>query len=158
MTCPEFQFTYDHIQKLLDRRQTATAFYFSVNTGILAALGFLLQEGSFNGGWWTGILAVLLIVGYITCCIWRSTVHYFGKLLDWWYERLRELEASKPEDKQLVTQEYKALYSDKKRSSVTKLLLVLNWTFSVLYIVAAVGLIVNWLALLKVLPIAPILP
>ena len=154
----EFQFTYDHIQRLLDRRQAANAFYFSVNTGILAALGFLLQQRSLNGDWWTGILFVLLLVGSITCWIWRATVHHFGRLLDWWYARLRDLEAGKPENRQLITYEYEALYCARQRSSVTWLLLVLNWTFTVLYIVAAGGLVVNWLGLFGVLPISPLFP
>ena len=68
-------------------------------------------------------------------------------LLDWWYRHLRRLEASKPRDKQLITQEYEDLYTSKKRISTTKLMLVLANTLSGLYLVFALGLFVSWLAM-----------
>jgi hypothetical protein len=72
MSRSEFEFAYDHIQKLLERRQAATSFYFSVNTGVMAALGLLLKDYELTGRCWTGVVAVLLIAGFFACWIWQG--------------------------------------------------------------------------------------
>ena len=146
-SCPEFQFAYNHIERLIDRRQADTVFYLSVNTGLLAALGFLTQSADLSSLWWVGALAALLIAGFIACRIWHSIIRHFDTLLDWWYGQLRRLEASKPQDKQLITQEYEDLYTDRKRISATKLMKVLANTLSVLYAFFALGLLLSWLAM-----------
>jgi len=157
MSRSEFEFAYDHIQKLLERRQAATSFYFSVNTGVMAALGLLLKDYNL-GGWWTVVIAVLLIAGFIACWIWRCLIRHYAGLLDWWYARLRDLEESKPKNRQLITREYEDLYRSKGRHSITRLVLTLNWTFSVLYAIFAVGLLLSWLASCKLITIPAVMP
>jgi hypothetical protein len=72
-------------------------------------------------------------------------------LLDWWYARLRELEASMPDSARLVTREYQDLYiaaKDRKpseRIGMKKHELVLSWIFTGLYIAFATGVVWNWL-------------
>ena len=47
---------------------------------------------------------MLMLAGFVACWIWRSLIHQDRKRLDWWWARLRELEAEKPEQLQLVTE------------------------------------------------------
>ena len=42
-TPDEFQLAFSHVEKLIDRRQSTTSFYLSVNTGILAVIGLLVN-------------------------------------------------------------------------------------------------------------------
>jgi hypothetical protein len=141
----EFQLTLAHIEKLLDRRQSTTSFYLSINTGILAVVGLLLQD-SLSRGWLAGSILLLLCAGFIVCWIWRSLLRQYEILLKWWYARLRELEAAMPDSAKLVTREYQDLYvaaKDRKPSEqigMTKRELALNWVFAGLYVAFAVGI------------------
>jgi hypothetical protein len=147
----EFRLALEHVEKLLDRRQANTSFYLSVNTGIFAAIGLLLKDSGLTGVWLMGSIVFLLCAGLIACWIWRSLLRQYEILLDWWYARLRELEASMPDSARLVTREYQDLYiaaKDRKpseRIGMTKHELVLSWIFTGLYIAFATGVVWNWL-------------
>jgi hypothetical protein len=145
----EFRFAFDHVEKLLDRRQLITSFYFSVNTGIFAAIGLLIKDAQLPAEWLTGSVLLLLCAGFIACWIWRSLLSQYYILLDWWYARLRDLEAAAPDSARLVTQEYEEFYAVEARSvkriGMTKLERRLNWVFTSLYVAFAVGITLNWL-------------
>jgi len=147
----EFQFAFAHVEKLLDRRQLTTSFYLSVNTGIFAAIGLLIKDAPLAEAWLTVSILLLLIAGFIACWIWRSLLRQYFILLDWWYARLRELEAANPDSAQLVTREYQELYEaaedrePAQRIGMTRLELALNWVFTGLYVAFAIGLALNWL-------------
>jgi hypothetical protein len=145
----EFRFAFDHVEKLLDRRQLTTSFYFSVNTGIFAAVGLLVKDALLPAEWLTGSVLLLLCAGFIACWIWRSLLRQYYILLDWWYARLRDLEAADPDSARLVTQEYEEFYAAEAKSArrlgMTKLERRLNWVFTSLYVVFAVGIALNWL-------------
>ena len=72
-------------------------------------------------------------------------------LLDWWYARLRELEASIPDSARLITREYEDLYvaakdrKPAKRIGMTKRELALNWIFTGLYTAFAAGIVLSLL-------------
>ncbi|HOU14418.1 MAG TPA: hypothetical protein PKZ84_15025 [Anaerolineae bacterium] len=150
MLSEEFKLHIDHIEKLLDRRQTTTSFYLSVNTGIFAVIGFLIKDAQLVGFWLVGSIALLLIAGLIACWIWRSLLRQYEILLDWWYARLRELEAESPDSAKLITREYEDLYlaakrrKPSKRIGMTQRELALNWVLTGLYIIFAAGLIVSF--------------
>jgi hypothetical protein len=147
----EFQLTLKHVEKLLDRRQTNTSFYLSVNTGILAAIGLLLKDSQLTEGWLLASILLLVCAGFIACWIWRSLLYQYEILLDWWYARLREFEASMPDSARLVTREYEDLYvaakehKPTKRVGMTKQEIALNWVFTGLYTVFAMGILWHWL-------------
>jgi hypothetical protein len=147
----EFQLALTHVEKLLDRRQSTTSFYLSVNTGILAVIGLLLKDSLLTGRWLAVSILLLLCAGFIACWVWRSLLYQYEILLDWWYARLRELEASTPDSVRLVTREYDELYvaakerKPSRRIGMTKRELVLNWIFTGLYIAFAIGVVWNWL-------------
>jgi hypothetical protein len=141
----EFRLAFTHVEKLLDRRQSTTSFYLSVNTGIFAIIGLLLKDSRLAGSWLAGSILLLLCAGFIACWIWRSLLRQYEILLDWWYARLRELEASMPDSARLVTREYQDLYvaaRDRKpsqRIGMTKRELALNWIFTALYGAFVIG-------------------
>jgi hypothetical protein len=147
----DFKLTLAHTEKLLDRRQSTTSFYLSVNTGILAVIGLLIKDSSFEWPWLMASVLLLLCAGFMACCIWRSLLRQYEILLEWWYARLRELEASMPDSAQLVSREYQELYLEAKhrrasqRIGMTKRELALNWVFTGLYAVFAVGVVVSLL-------------
>jgi len=146
----EFRLALAHVEKLLDRRQTTTSFYLSVNTGVFAAIGLLLRDVSLLERWVVGSVLLLLCAGLIACFIWRSLLRQYEILLDWWYSHLRELEASIPDSAQLITQEYQDLYAaatgDHKpaqRIGMTKREVALNWVFTALYTAFAIGIVLD---------------
>jgi len=56
----EFQLALKHVEKLLDRRQTNTSFYLSVNTGTLAAIGLLSKRFKLTEEWL--LVSILLLL------------------------------------------------------------------------------------------------
>ena len=149
MATETFKSASDHIKTLLDRRQSTTSFYLSVNTGILAVIGLLVKDAQMQAPWLVASIILLLIAGLIACWIWRSLLHQYEILLDWWYARLRELEESLPEAQRLITREYRELYltaakrPTMQRLGMTQRELALNAIFMALYALFAVGLIVT---------------
>jgi hypothetical protein len=147
----EFQYAMEHVEKLLDRRQTNTSFYLSVNAGILAVIGLLLSEFQSRQDWLPVSILLLAFAGLIACWIWRSLLHQYEILLDWWYARLRELESAMPDSARLVTREYDELYvaakdeRPSKRIGMTKRELALNWVFLGLYLAFVIGIMGFWL-------------
>ena len=147
----ENQYTFTHTEKLLDRRQTTTSFYFSVNTAILAVIGLLIKDADLTGWWRIVSLLLLLIAGLIACWIWRSLLRQYEILLDWWYARLRELEEDLPDSAKLVTREYQELYLEAKDKPIAQKIgmtsreIILNWVFTSLYFTFAIGIVVSLL-------------
>jgi len=69
LTFEELQLALKHVEKLLDRRQTNTSFYLSVNTGILAAIGLLLKDSKLTEEWLLASILLLVGAGFIACWI-----------------------------------------------------------------------------------------
>ena len=148
----DFETAFSHIQKLLDRRQSTTSFYLSVNTVVLAVIGLLLKDAQLTGVWWAVSILALLGAGVLVCWIWRSLLYQYETLLDWWYTRLRELEAADPESAKLITREYEDLYvqtkevgSARQQIGMTERELILNTIFIALYGAFAIGILLTWI-------------
>ena len=148
----DFETAFSHIQKLLDRRQSTTSFYLSVNTVVLAVIGLLLKDAQLTGVWWAVSILALLGEGVLVCWIWRSLLYQYETLLDWWYTRLRELEAADPESAKLITREYEDLYvqtkevgSARQQIGMTERELILNTIFIALYGAFAIGILLTWI-------------
>ena len=145
----DFQWASEHIEKLIDRRQDTTSFFLSVNTGILAAIGLLAKDSQMQASWLSISVALLLVAGLIACWIWRSLLQQYDILLNWWYARMRELEAGLPGSARLVTREYEDLYGGGRpkaqKVGMTRRELVLVWIFVGLYVAFMVGIVLSWL-------------
>jgi hypothetical protein len=148
LTFDEYNLALAHVEKLLDRRQSTTSFYLSVNAGISAVIGFLFKDSQMTEIW-LGSVLLLLCAGFIACWIWRSLLHQYEILIGWWYDRLRELEGSMPDSARLMTREYEELYLAAKEQKTTKQIgltkreLILNWILTGLYTVFAIGIVSN---------------
>jgi hypothetical protein len=145
----DLEFAFSYVDKLIARRQATTSFYLSVNTGILAVMGLLFKDAHLTGIWLVASLLLLLCAGFLVCWVWRSLLSQYEILLDWWYARVRELEAHIPDSARLVSREYNELYKTERpgrKLSTTKLLVILNWMLSGLYVAFAVGLVWYWLS------------
>ena len=149
----EYTLAVNHAEKLLDRRQFTTSFYLSVNTGIVAVIGLLLQGGPLTNIWKAGAIILLLGAGFIACWIWRSLLHQYETLLRWWYARIRELEVTVPHSAKLITREYEDLYvaADRakpaQRIGLTQREMALNLILTVLYSIFTVSIVV-WMSLI----------
>ena len=69
-------------ERLVARRQTVNAFFLSINTLLLSAIGFIFQP-AFDGDGWTGHLATLLglcFAGILAAYAWRRMVASFRQL------------------------------------------------------------------------------
>ena len=64
-----FSLAFDHVEKLLDRRQSTTSFYLSVNSGILAIIALLVKDSGLTGLWLAASALLLIIAGFIACWI-----------------------------------------------------------------------------------------
>lgn len=137
----EFKFALDYIQKLLDRRQTNTSFYLTVNTGILALIGLILKDSQLPEPWLLASILVLIVAGLVACWIWRSLIRQYEILIGWWYSRLRELEEKLPDSSRLITLEYQELYQGDKKIGMTPRELILNGVFIALYAIFAIGIV-----------------
>lgn len=105
----ELKHTLTHVEKLLDRRQTTTSFYLSVNTAIVAVIGLLLKDTQLAVKWLT-FRSAPSVCRFHRLLDLAFFLRQYEILLEWWYARLRELEALKPDSAQLVTREYEDLY------------------------------------------------
>lgn len=147
----EVEFAVSHVEKLLDRRQAITSFYLSVNAAIATVIGLVLKDAPLRQDWLPAAVLMLLVAGIGACWIWRSLIRQYALLLDWWYARLRELEAALPDSARLITREYEDLYSSpagarsSQRVSMTQRELLLNGVITGLYFAFGVGIILSLL-------------
>lgn len=138
---------YDHIEKLLDRRQSTTTVYLSVNAAIATALGILVKDVNLHGLGLSTALVLLLFAGLVATWLWRALLQQYQVLIGWWYARLRELEAEMPDARNLVTQEYEELYAQDPQTrngeklSITSIEVRLTWIFTVLYLLFLLGVV-----------------
>lgn len=137
----EYEIFLEWVNKLTERRQTATTIYLSVNTAIVGVIAFLLRDYPLSGWIQQASVPVLLVSGVIACDLWRRLITQYSALIGWWYEQLRGLEEAMPESNKLLTREYQVLYLEergKTRIGLTRYETRLTWLFTVLY--AAFGL------------------
>jgi hypothetical protein len=144
-----YQLAQGHVEKLLDRRQSITSFYLSVNAAIATVVGLLLKDAQLRQEWLAVAILGLLGAGLGACWIWRSLLHQYERLLDWWYARLREMEEAMPDSAKLITREYQDLYvlaaktQSKQRLSMTQRELTLNGIIMGVYAAFGAGIILS---------------
>jgi hypothetical protein len=147
----QYKFAIGHVEKLLDRRLSITSFYLSVNAAIATVIGLLVKDAQLQQELLSFAILLLIAAGLGACWIWRSLIKQYERLLNWWYARLRELEAGLPDSARLVTREYEELYAPAKggkpapRIGMTQRELALNWIFIGLYVVFGAGIILSLL-------------
>jgi hypothetical protein len=138
----EYQLLWEDVGKLMDRRQNVSTIYLSVNAAIVAAISFLIKDVPMVAWIQQAALLLMLISGIVVCDLWRRLLIQYNILSNWWYERLRELEDTMPENSKLVTREYQDLYlvgKGKIRIGLTRYETNLTWLFTILYLAFALA-------------------
>jgi hypothetical protein len=88
----EYKLFVEDTAKLSDRRQTVTNTYIAVNSLLLGAISFLIQDAA-GGRWWGLILAFSLMAGgAIVCRFWGQFLIKYKTLIGLRIDTLREME------------------------------------------------------------------
>ncbi|MGB1275873.1 MAG: RipA family octameric membrane protein [Nannocystaceae bacterium] len=140
----KFTLCWEHANRLMSRRQSATTVYLSVNSAILAALAYMLKGGHPLTIGQKVAMVLLMVAGCVACIFWRRLIMRYSALLDWWYAELRDLEQEHRELGGIISREYQVFYTDTKKHADTRkrprLRLTvqenqLTWLFTGIYIV-----------------------
>lgn len=85
-------------ERLVARRQTVNAFFLSVNTLLLSAIGFNFQPAFSSSGWTGPLVAVigLCIAGMLVAYTWRRMVSSFRQLNAGKFAVIEQLERHLP--------------------------------------------------------------
>lgn len=110
----EYTTFLEQVNTLIERRQSVTATYLSVNAAIVGVMTFILKDAQMFDSGKQLLTLLMLVVGVIICDLWRRLIQQYSKLIGWWYAQLRELEEKLPESSRLLNKEYAELYAQKK--------------------------------------------
>ena len=88
----EYLMVWDHVNRLMGRRQSMTTIHLSVNAAIIGATAYILKGKVSFVGWQLLAMLLLLLTGMAASYMWTRLVAHYSTLLDWWYSTLRELE------------------------------------------------------------------
>jgi hypothetical protein len=141
----EYKFFAESTQFLTERRQSATQTYLSVNTGLIAVIGFILNgEGTEN---WALIIAciALMVAGALACSIWYKIIKQYKDLINWRFSQLMKMETEIPNCHQMYRKEFEEFYNQqtrKERFGFSRLEKWLPWLFLGLYLIYGTGVIV----------------
>jgi hypothetical protein len=106
----EYKLLNERAQKLSERRQITTQTYLTINTAIIGAVAFLIKDSGLQGWALLFIALSLFLVGLAACTIWLRITIQLEKILDWQYDRLREMEAEAPKSSRIFTRENEAFF------------------------------------------------
>ena len=146
----EHLMVWDHVNRLMGRRQSMTTIHLSVNAAIIGATAYILKGKVSFVGWQLLAMLLLLLTGMAASYMWTRLVAHYSTLLDWWYSTLRELESSHEHElPNLITREYKRFYTRPSKGPrlwftrhelrLARLFIVAYAVFSVVVIVGLVG-------------------
>jgi hypothetical protein len=141
----EYKLFSELVQRLSERRQTASQTSLAVNTAAFGVLAFLAKDAGFHGWGLVGVSVPLFLVGIMACVIWHKIVTHFREIIGWHYEQLRDMEAVLPESTRIYCKEWGRFYraqADKTGFSFSQLEIWLPRLFIALYAIYAVGMVV----------------
>jgi len=88
----EYKLFIEDTARFSERRQKVSSTYVAVNSIILSAIAFLVQDSPFTGRWQLLVILPLLIAGTTICLSWRQLILNYKKLVDLRIDRLRAME------------------------------------------------------------------
>ncbi len=108
----QYMMVWEHVNRLMGRRQAMTGVHLTVNAAIIGATAYILKGKVTFVGWQLLAILLLLLAGMAASYMWTRLVTHYSTLLGWWYDMLRELEASyERELPNFITREYKRFYT-----------------------------------------------
>lgn len=140
----EYKFFAESTQYLSERRQAATQTYLSVNTAIIAVIGFIIKESGHSG--WGLISACLALVaaGVVACAIWYKIIKQYKDLIGWRYDQLMAMEKLMPDCHQMYTNEWHQFFEPRmkiEKFGFSRLEIWLPRLFLWIYLVYSLALI-----------------
>ncbi len=144
----EYSFFVNNTQQITTQRQAATQAYLTVNTGIFAILAFVLKDVGLSGLKLILIIVPLFLVGILACLTWYKLILQYKALISWRYDQLMEIEKSLEMKgcHQFYLKEWEHFYQPRQgheKFGFSKLEKVLPQLFISLYILIAVGVLIN---------------
>lgn len=140
----EYKFFAESTQYLSERRQSATQTYLSVNTAILAFMGFILRGTGDSGSVLIVVSLALIAAGSLACWIWHKIITQYKALIGWRYDELMEMETSLPQSHQMYHKEWLNFFKprkEKEKFGFSRLEILLPRLFLGLYLVCGLALI-----------------
>jgi hypothetical protein len=145
----EYQMFSEHVQRLSERRQSASQIYLTVNTAAFGVLAFLVKDAGFRGWGLVAVSVPLFVVGTMACVVWYRIIVQFRDVIGWHYEQLRAMEAGLDGSARIYTKEWERFYQPlggpsrgKERYGFSRLEAWLPRLLVALYAIYAMGLIV----------------
>ena len=126
-------------ESLVARRQTVNAFFLSLNTLILGAIGIFAREGPFSSQAFVSMI-VFGFTGCILTRLWHRLIHSYRQLNAGKFTVIEALEKMLPAS--VFTAEWAALGFGRDPSryrSSTQTEMSISWVFTILY--AAIGIV-----------------
>lgn len=123
------------------RRNLANTFFLTLNTGIIAAIGFALDKGVHIGRKWTLIGPLIALLAL--CFSWWCIVKSYRKLNEAKFKVINEIEKRLPACPYCA--EWKCLGEGQEPKLYRELTKIENWipvVFAVLYVIGTIMLIV----------------
>ncbi len=140
----EYKLFSERVQRLSERRQTASQTYLTVNTAIFGVLAFLVKDAGFHGWGLVAFSLPLFLVGVLACLIWLKIIADFKEIVGWHYEQLRKMEQALPESDKIYSNEWEQFFKPregKERFGFSRLESWLPRLFLGLYVVYTVVLV-----------------
>ncbi len=141
----EYKFFAESAQYLSKRRQDTTQTYVTVNTAIFAVLAFIVKDAGFRGWSLVATAIPLFLTGVVLCIVWQRIITQHKKLIGWYYDQLREMEARMPASYGMFTKEWQSFYQPQPRNRPFEFSALELWPprlFLFLYAAYAIGLVV----------------
>jgi hypothetical protein len=140
----EFQMFSEHVQRLSERRQSASQTYLTVNTAVFGVLAFLAKDTGFQGWGLVGVCVPLFAVGILACVIWHRIIAQFKTIIGWHYEQLRAMEDDLAESGRIYTREWEHFFKPqggRERFGFSRLEAWLPRLLIALYAIYAAGMV-----------------
>ena len=141
----EFEMFSEHVQRLSERRQSASQTYLTVNTAVFGVLAFLAKDAGFRGWGLVAVCVPLFAVGIMACVIWHRIIVQFKAVIGWHYEQLRAMEDELAGSARIYSREWEHFFKPqggKERFGFSRLEAWLPRLLIVLYAIYATGMIV----------------
>lgn len=134
----EYKLCDARVQRLSERRQTASQTYLSINTVIFSVFAFLTKDSGVSGLNLVWVSLPIFSVGILACIIWIRIITDFKKIIGWHYEQLREMEDKIPGSYKVYTKEWEQFFrpqNNREKFSFSRLESFLPRILIVLYII-----------------------
>jgi hypothetical protein len=142
----EYKFFVEDTNRLSDRRQTVTNTYISINSAIIGLITFLVAQGNLAGIKLGLISFPIIVAGIVVCYFWEKLLLSYRQLLNFRFEKLKEMEGEMDGCHKLYQQETERFFGPGEKSNkleFTKVELRLPIAFIALYVLGGLFIVLS---------------